>query len=116
MIGRDQRWNPRVTLLLVLLAAGVAACSDDGVNTIGPRSVTTPPGSPRTGRAALACTATLHPLQTVCKPVGGGANVDSRMRRYVVVGKQNVYVTFATSGYTFNTTTNVFTFSATIQN
>jgi hypothetical protein len=107
----------RATLVSLVVAASLLACSDNA-NMIAPRTVPPPTGG-KTSRSALYCTATLHPQMVTCTPVGGKSSAvaaASHIRRNVIVGKQNVYVTLALSGYAFNSGTNVFSFNATVQN
>jgi hypothetical protein len=112
MMGRDLK----VTLLLALLAAGGLACSDDRSDLVAPHGGTNAPGGGGPSRAVLSCHATVNPMRAVCTPVGGAPSVESRMRHYVVVGKQAVYVNLVLSNFAFSTVTDTFSFSATVQN
>src|SRR5262249_54932308 len=114
----------RATLITIVAAATVMACSDDK-NMVAPRAVSPGTGA-KVSRTALSCTATLHPQSVVCTPVGGGssgaaatsarATGASAIHKNVIVGKQNVYVNLALNTFAYNTTTHVFTFNATVQN
>ncbi|HSY81420.1 MAG TPA: hypothetical protein VK807_06645 [Gemmatimonadaceae bacterium] len=106
----------RTTLVSLVVAASLVACSDNA-NMVAPHTVSQTGG--RAARSTLYCTATVHPQMVTCTPVGGAASAEAAargIRRNVIVGKQNVYVYFATSGYAFNSGTNVFSFNATVQN
>jgi len=108
----------RATLVSLVVAASLLACSDSA-NMIAPRPVTTSGG--KASRSALYCTATVHPKMVTCTPVGGSgaaaaAAAASHIRRNVIVGKQNVYVTLALNTFAFDTVKKLFTFKATVQN
>src|SRR5579862_7922927 len=110
----------RATVLTIVAAATLVACSDDK-NMVAPRPATSGTGA-KVSRTALSCTALLHPQSVVCTPVGGGSSAaavaasSGSLRKNVIVGKQNVYVTLALAGFAYNTTTHVFSFNATVQN
>jgi hypothetical protein len=103
----------RTTLVSLVVAASLVACSDNA-NMVAPHTVSQTGGK---ARSTLYCTATVHPQTVTCTPVVGAAAAAAAARvasRNVIVGKQNVYVYLATSGYKFSTDT--FSFNATVQN
>ena len=108
----------RATLVSLVVAASLLACSDNA-NMIAPRPASTSGG--KASRSALYCTATVHPQTVTCTPVGGNgaaaaAAAASHIHRNVIVGKQFVYVTLALNSFAFNSGTGIFSFNATIQN
>jgi hypothetical protein len=109
----------RATLVSIVAAASLLACSDDA-NLIAPRPVSTSTGG-KASRSALYCTATIHPQTVTCTRTGGSAAAASavaasHVRRNVIVGKQNVYVTLALNNFAYSNVTNIFSFNTTVQN
>ena len=109
----------RATFITIVAAAILVACSDDK-NMVAPRPVSSGTGA-KVSRTALSCRATLHPQSVTCTPLDGGSSAAtaasrSTLRKNVIVGKQNVYVTLALNTFAYSTTTHVFSFNATVQN
>ena len=104
----------RTTLVSLVVAASLVACSDSA-NMVAPHTLSQTGG--KASRSTLVCTATVHPQSVTCTPLAGVAGAAAAGRvssRNVIVGKQNVYVYVATSNYKFSTDT--FSFNATVQN
>jgi hypothetical protein len=111
MRGTPSAGLVRLLVPAVLVAAVVAACSDQTPTGITP-PVSLDPAAPRAAVAAFDCSASTSARTVSCRPSGG---LDGAIRA-AITGGQGTNIQLTSSNVSYNSGTEIFQFDVTVQN